>query len=322
MDPNTGRVRGQPSRVTSATGLLGNFSQSNNGKRFAFVGMRSRDTIQVADVRREVEGLGTPNLLTGDNWDKWLDGWTLDSREVVFGSNPQGKWGIFKQEVRTHQTQTLLSGPDRYDSPVVTSDGQWLLFRQSSHEDRTGSSARLMRMPMNGGSTTVVVKGNFSYACAVQAPVCVLSELTNDKRVFSWLDPLKGRGRDLAQTSATSATWTLSPDGKSIALLPKAEGDQIQVINTADGKTRSIEPKDWQVQSIAWSPGNQHLYASGFSATTFSIRLVGLDGNFKSLSEVPAGQAWITNPKPSPDGHYLAYVLRTWESNVTMLENF
>jgi eukaryotic-like serine/threonine-protein kinase len=323
VDPNTGRVRGQPSRVTNGTGLnLGNFSQSNDGKRFAFVGMRSRDTIQVAEIRREVEGLGTPSPLTGDNWDKWPDGWTRDSREVVFESNPQGKWGIFKQEVRTHQTQTLLSGPDWYGSPVVTSDGQWLLFTQSSHDDHTGSSARLMRMPMNGGSTAVVVKGNFSYGCAVQASVCVLSELTKDKRVFSSLDPLKGRGPDLAQTAVTPDTWTLSPDGKSIAFLTKVQGDQIQVINTADGKTLSIQLKDWQLQSIVWSPDNQRLYASGFSGSAFSIRLVGLDGNFKSLSEVSVGQAWIAYPQPSPDGHYLAYLLRSWESNVTMLENF
>ena len=323
VDPNTGRVRGQPSRVTNGTGLnLGNFSQSNDGKRFAFIGMRSQDTIQVAEVRRQGEGLGAPSPLTGDNWDKWLDGWTGDSREVVFESNPQGKWGIFKQEVRTHQTQTLLSGPDRYGSPVVTSDGQWLLFTQSSHDDHTGSSARLMRMPMNGGSTTVVAKGNFSYGCAVQASVCVLSELTKDKRVFSWLDPLKGRGPDLPQTAVASDIWTLSPDGKSIALLPKVQSTQIQIINTADGKTRSIDLKDWQVQSIVWSPDNQHLYASGFSASAFSIRLVDLGGKFRELFDVASGQGWPANPRPSPDGHYLAYVLRTWESNVTMLENF
>jgi WD40 repeat protein len=179
-----------------------------------------------------------------------------------------------------------------------------------------------MRMPMNGGPATLVVKGTFSYHCAVQAPVCVLSEVAKDKRVFSWLDPLKGRGSDLAQTAATSDGWSLSSDAKSIALLPKDQSDQIQIINTADGKTRSIELKDWQVQSIAWSPDNQHIYASGFSASAFSIRLVALDGKFRNLSEVQAGQGWVSNPQPSPDGHYLAYGLRTWESNVTMLENF
>ena len=54
----------------------------------------------------------------------------------------------------------------------------------------------------------------------------------------------------------------------------------------------------------------------------YRILLVDLDGKFRKLFEVPDGQGWPTNPKPSPDGHYLAYVLRTWESNVTMLENF
>jgi len=329
VDPDTGRIRGRPSQVTSGTGFtLTNFSQSADGKRFAFASTRSRDTIQVAEIRGRVPELATPSPLGGDNWDKWLDGWTADSQAVVFESKPQGKPGIFKQQVRTHETQTLVSGPDSYWGPVTTPDGRWLLFTQSSYGDNTGVSARLMRMPMNGGSTTLVAKGLFSYECAVQAQVCVLSEVTNDKRVFSLLDPLKGRGSDLGQTTAisdpalrrTPDRWSLSSNGKSIALIRK--DDQIQIMNTADGKTNSIELKDWHPQSVSWSPDNQHLYASGSSASAWSILLVDLDGKFRKLFEVPDGQGWPTNPKPSPDGHYLAYVLRTWESNVTMLENF
>ena len=243
-----------------------------------------------AEIQGGVPELAASSPLGGDNWDKWLGGWTADSRAVVFVSSPQGKFGIFKQPVRTQETQTLVSGPDSYGSPVATPEGQWLLFTQLSQGDNTGVSARLMRISMNGGPTTLLAKGRFSYECAVQAHVCVLSEVTKDKRVFSLLDPLKGRGSDLAQTAATSDGWSLSFDGKRIALLPKDQADQIQIISTTDGKTNSIELKDWQLQSISWAPDNQHLFASGFSPSAFSIRLVNLDGKFRELFEVPGGQ--------------------------------
>lgn len=48
--------------------------------------------------------------------------------------------------------------------------------------------------------------------------------------------------------------------------------------------------------------------------------VVSLDGSFKVLLE--DAQGWLAGPKPSPDGHYLAYLLRVYETNVAMLENY
>jgi hypothetical protein len=67
---------------------------------------------------------------------------------------------------------------------------------------------------------------------------------------------------------------------------------------------------------------NQNLYVSGGSAMSWALLRVSLDGKLKRLREVPMGQAWLTRPIPSPDGRYLAYLVRTFETNVVMLENF
>jgi Tol biopolymer transport system component len=90
------------------------------------------------------------------------------------------------------------------------------------------------------------------------------------------------------------------------------------------GTADTVELKDWQIQSITWCPDNKNLYVSGLSATSASWGLlrVGLGGELKSLLEVPGGQGYLANPKPSPDGRYLAYVLQTYESNVAMLEHY
>ena len=174
VDPATGRVRGTPSQVTSGTDFSQHGFSQSDGRRLTFVRQHDCDTIRVADLQ-SCDALGTSHALSGDNWNKWLSGWTHDSGAVLFVSNPQQKWGIFKHDARTHQTQSLVVGPDRYDDPVVSPDGQWLLFTQSS-EDHAGESARLMRMSLNGGPATLVLAGHLSYRCALvscgpQAPL-------------------------------------------------------------------------------------------------------------------------------------------------------
>ena len=324
VDPDTGRVHGKPVQVTSGRGFYPiNFSFSADGKRLAFQAFRHQESIYFAEIRGS-GGLGTSQALKVENWGKAMAGWTNDSRAVLFGSSPQGRWGIFKQDVQTHETQPVVSGSDNYLDPVVSADGQWLLYTQSSPGDSKGVSARLMRMPISGGSPSLVLSGKLSYRCASHANVCVVSEVRGNQRAFSLLDPVKGRGSQLGYTDADAAdySWSLSSDGKSIAAPAKFEGSQIQAINTADGSKHAIELKEWHLQTVAWSADNQHLYVSVDLGTSFAIFWVSLDGKFKKLVEVPANQGWLSMPRPSPDGHYLAYFLRTYEQNVTLLENY
>jgi len=327
VDPDTGHALGKPSRVTSGTGFTQeDLSQSADGKRLIFEKAQERDTIQVAEIQSGGAGLAKPRPVSNDNWSKWLDGWTSDGQGLVFESAPQGKWGIFEENVRTHEVRTLVSGPNIYiyDTPVVSPDGQWLLFTQTSHGDTTGASAQLMRMPMNGGAATALLSGKFDYACAPKAAVCVLSEIANGQRVFSTLDPLKGRGPFLGKADATSKydSWSLSYDGKRIAAVSESDSSHIQIINTEGEGKNLIKLDGFSLQSVSWSPDNQHLYVSGASDASFKILLLDLDGKFKGLAEFPIGQAWPSAPKPSPDGRYLAYFVRLYEHNLALLENY
>src|SRR5262249_46934903 len=210
VDPDTGRPRGTPLQVTSGTGFSYQwFSLSADGRRLAFIRQHARDTIRIAELQNGGAKLGVSQELGGDNWDRSLGGWTHDSQAVVFASNPQEKWGIFKEDLGTHYTQPLVIGPDRYLQPVISSDGGWLLFTQSRIGDP--ASAKLMRMPLSGGPTELLLAGRFSYRCASQADVCVLSEMSSNQQIFSALNPLTGRGRTLAQTDPgwNEDAWSL-----------------------------------------------------------------------------------------------------------------
>ena len=86
---------------------------------------------------------------------------------------------------------------------------------------------------------------------------------------------------------------------------------------------RQIELQGAYLQSIAWHPDNQHLYVSGFVADSWQILRVGLDGKFEKLAlpETKANQGWLSLDNISPDGRYLAYTRRSFDTNVVMLEN-
>ena len=323
VDPNTGRPRGQPSQMTRGTGFnAATFSISADGKRFTYQQIREQHISRIVEIKPGSAELGQLQSLSNEQWKTWPSGWTTDSQSVILLSNPQGTWGIFQRNLKTHETHPLVSVSDEYASPVVSPDGQWLLFTKTSQGDTSGSSKQLMRMPMTGGPATLVLAGDFSYDCASRARICLLSEVVKGKRVFSVLDPLKGRGSDVAQAEYTPAQWSLSADGKSIALLPNYQ-DKIQILRIDGGGTRPIELQGAYLQSIAWYPDSQHLYVSGLSGDSWQILRVGLDGKFEKLAlpEIKGNQGWLLLHNISPDGHYLAYTTQKFDTNVVMLEN-
>jgi Tol biopolymer transport system component len=126
-----------------------------------------------------------------------------------------------------------------------------------------------------------------------------LSEVTGNRRVFSVVDPLRGREQDLTEADPPpdDSRWSISPDGNSIAFVPLYggnNGNQIQIINTFDRSTHSIVLRDLhrkvshlQLQSVSWAPDNKHLYASAWTGSSFTISHVSLDGDVAVLLEMP-----------------------------------
>ena len=326
VDPDTGRPHGARVQITNGTGFSQEgFSSSADGSRFTFLKTREQDTAQIADILGSSGNLGNASALTDDGWEKWPIGWAADGHAVFFTSNPQGKWGVFKQDLRTHNTQALVSlaeGSEGFKRVILSPDREWFLFRQGSKDDATKNAPNLMRVPVSGGPPTLVQAGRFSsYDCASEANVCVVSEVIGGKEAYALLDPTKGRGSNIAQDQAIADIWTISPDGKTIAIV----NDQktIELLRTDGKKLPPIAVKDIKVlQSVVWAPDSQALLVSGLLGTDFHILRTNLDGRFKSLWKVPLGQGWPLITSVSPDGRYLTYNLRTFEQNVTMLENF
>jgi serine/threonine protein kinase len=332
VDPDSGRALGQPVRLTNWTGSAQeDMVASADGKRLAFQQVNVETAVKVAALRSDAGQLETGRALNSDTWSGRVTGWTPDGQTVTFTAVRYGKKGIFRQGLNDRTPQALVAGTHNYDTPVLSPDGQWLLYTE--HLD--DGSARLMRMLLKGGPATEVMPGDYGYRCSSSAAnICIISEMRGAQVVFSEFDPFKGRGRDLIAADVKRSyhgfgyAWSLSPDGKLIALADTGSRDNARVFNIADGGVKTLHLDSWTLlQSVSWSADGEHLYLSGARSISgafesWAILELDLTGNFKVLLTMPGSRGWFYSPIPSPDGRSLVYTERTWPLSVVLLENF
>jgi serine/threonine protein kinase len=328
VDPDSGQVRGAPAQIINDSLFTqSNFSFSVDTKRFAYLRTRELNEVRIVEISRPSGQLGATKPLTSDSWRKWPAGWAADSQALFFYSNPQGKWALFKQDLQTRNTQSLLSLPDSFAGGIVSPDGQWFIFTQAAHGTSSNASRELMRVPMTGGPPSLLLRGNFSYHCASLANLCVLLETVNGKTSYSFLDPAKGRGSTITEPQVLANIWSLSPDGKTIAFAPKDHKNEVEFLSIQGQQHPSFEVSGVSaasdgIQSMVWAPDGQNLYASANIGKDFQILRVSLNGHSTSLLRVPFGEGWPYIVSASPDGRYLVYNFRGWETNAVLLENF
>ena len=99
----------------------------------------------------------------------------------------------------------------------------------------------LMRAPLSGGHPQFVFKARpaSDFRC-LKGPAsrCVLGEWENQQLVFYALDPIRGKGQELARQEIASgpeiaeSNWDISPDGSRLALaIPEGPPARIRILS-------------------------------------------------------------------------------------------
>jgi serine/threonine protein kinase len=326
-NPESGEPTGAPARLTNGIPQAYSFQASANGERLIYRSDRTHDGIYLGNLEFGTKAFN-PRRLTPDEWDSYPSDWTRDSKAMLVGSIRSGRSVILKQRIEEQPPGILLSGAESYRNPTLSPTGDRLLYTTSATADRQDPSKRLVSMPLKGGDRSVLLAGDYTYHCGtVPSARCVLAEVQAQQLVFSILDPVEGKGAEIQRVAAHAAAyWSLSPDGTKIAIAyPGESAGEVRILTLADHKVVILALQGWKwvsVQSVAWSADGSHLFATAYTGTFFVIFFTDLHGNLQVLTEVPEGEAWISNLVASPDGHYLAYMKRTSESNVMMFEHF
>jgi eukaryotic-like serine/threonine-protein kinase len=332
VDSRTGESVGQPHKFTNwPASYIDDITTTADGKRLVFHRWSVQSGVYVGQLGRGGTSITTPHRITFTEADEWPVAWTADSKAVLFLSDRQGHWGVFKQGLDQDSAEVLVAGAKNAeaDSPRISPGGTWLLYQELAEKtDRLWPMARLMRVPVNGGPPEFVLSTRFynSHRCSrAEANLCVFAEQQSDGKwlVFSALDPIRGRGRELAKFATDQLGlyhWDVSPDGKRIAILKGGE-NHIHVLPLGNGAVRDLTVKGWTgFNSLDWSADGKGFFIGNLSGGSATLIYVDQAANAYPLwHQKSTTGTWGI---PSPDGRQLAILGQEFNANIWTMENF
>ena len=233
------------------------------------------------------------------------------------------------QGVGDRTAEVVVEAPGRNEGGQVSPDGSYLLY--VAHPPGSDDSMdRVMRVPITGGPPEMILEQkDMDFECPTVGGVpCLLAERRQGKLALSELDPMKGKGGELAVLASPFVSWRVSPEGGRIAFTENASNESfiptsIRVMNLADGVKEHLRADGLVYPgSVAWSADGKGLFVCDMSSAGWRLLLVDFQGRTSVLRKSVSRDWWILRSAASPDGRYLAFEEFTPESNAWMLENF
>jgi Tol biopolymer transport system component/DNA-binding winged helix-turn-helix (wHTH) protein len=344
VDERTGEARGNIGRLTSGPDWKPRPEVSADGKQMVFLRNNIAPTVYLAQVDPKTKSLDQLERLTLDESVSRPYEWTPDGTALLYISNRDGEFHIFRQRLGAASPELLVDGHDNPNIMRLNPDGTRILYMsEASRAGRTGASpvehtagfdsekVRVMSAPMSGGVGKFVLEadGMNNFQCA-RAPstFCLFSRFTKDALAFVQFDSATGEMKDLFQTDDSgwqSYNWTLSPDGKLLALCKDARVSldaEVRLIPTDGGAERKIHLNEWiGISAIDWAADGKSFWASAtLRGETHALVNIDMHGDIKPVLQ--DGKPYVGWGIQSRDGKHLAIWQATGGSNVWMLEGF
>ena len=331
LDTRLARFAGKPQPLTQAKRpCMSSISATGDGKRLYFLKQISEFSIYVSDLAPDAGRISPPRHLTLTEDPEFPTGWTADSRDIVFASRREGKWGFYRLSLGTQTATPILTGIATAGLgrifPRVSPDGAWLVYAPFPEDYEPGVPIDLWRVPISGGMPQRVMKAvEYDIPRCTRAPATFCATAAKDKgqMTFTAFDPVHGPGRELAHFKVDdpekSYGWDISPDGATIAAL-KQGGSEIYVLSLRTQQVRKIIVKGWSgLAGLDWTSDGKGLFTSSQASGSVLLH-TDLLGNARVLWE-PKGDnmPWALS---SPDGHHVVMPGFAHSSNIWSMEDF
>jgi hypothetical protein len=317
-DAATGAFLAPPFKVADPIGQTGDrifgLSATADGKQTMVLRRSDQQSVFVADFVPRPPRVTNVRRLTLDERSNYPHAWTADSRAVIFESDRNGTFDIFKQHLDQRSPDVIAGNPKRWEvMPQLSPDGRSLLYA----EGREGAHPRpftLMRVLIDGGAAEEVPIGGplDEFRCGFgPGRRCVLRTTVNRAQfVFYELEPVRGKGRELARTSwvpAIVGDWSLSPDGAMVAIpIHDERSAPIRFIPMDGGpKVREREvvlPGMTDLSAVTWAASGQNLFVTVINPLGNRVLFVSLDGRWRPIQGI---QGRIV---AAPDGRHVAFL--------------
>jgi hypothetical protein len=352
IDARTSTAGGEPRLLTQwKDGSPGFVSVSADGKRIVTTKGSSQSEVYVAELEQSGRVMKLERNLTRDTSSDWPTGWTKDSKGILFSSDRKGVFTSFKTGVSGGTSDQIVPGKESTREPQISPDGRWLLYMVWPDLKRS-APVRIMRSLLPDGVAQAVFEARGMHAAGItfssrggqneqmkgarifpdfRCPAasllsvsCVFAEADDDRVSFTPFDPIEGRRGEPVIVSASPARffWDLSPDGSRIAYgeFRSSDDDDITILTLKDrGMRQVVLNGTTNLSSLSWSrPEGRDLFVTTERVDGSDLLRVTFSGNVIPLSQETG--RWFSNPRPSPDGRFLAIGVRTTDSNVWLIE--
>lgn len=325
-----GHAAGTAVRITASPDEVANLSATADGKRIAVTKNSINPDVYVVELQGKGTRLGASTRLTLDNRRDFPFSWTPDGKAVLFSSDRDGVYHIFKQQIDQTVPELFVGGPEQAMAPRLTPDNStmvyviWPKLGDSPH-------GRLMRVPLSGGvpQTLLEKAGVGNVQCArLPSTLCLFDARTPTELSFFRFDPFTGKVEELPEAKIQDApayayNWSLSPKGDILATA-KAKGvekdPKITFLFLKTGVKRTVTAEAWaRIDSIDFAADGRSLWAPAYVNTGKSALLnIDLEGHTRTmLEDTSMTIGWAI---PAPDGKHLALWKARGTSNIWMLE--
>jgi DNA-binding winged helix-turn-helix (wHTH) protein/Tol biopolymer transport system component len=303
IDERTGKAAAQPQLITQAEGGIEGLSGTADGKRLVLWRTNAPIEAFIAKIDVRTHQLRESRRLTLDENENYATAWTSDSKAVLFISNRNGTWKLFKQGIDEATPEALVEGPT-VSLPRLSPDGTQVLYLTSNRPDDASVPPALMSRPLAGGPPHLVLqeKGLNNYGCA-RAPskLCVFSKLVGHDFKYVSFYPEHGERQELLPIMTEPRNWVISPDGSKLAIV--LDRHRIRFLSLATGAAHDVTVKDWPLRNVDWSAGGQSVFMPSVTPKGIQVILevdqsgkanVVLQGNanagFGAMIQSPNGQ--------------------------------
>jgi DNA-binding winged helix-turn-helix (wHTH) protein/Tol biopolymer transport system component len=323
VDERTGKATGQPQAIAHGEGRVGGLSVTSDGKRLVLWRRNSQPQAFIVEFEAGSRRLKTPRRLTLDANGNLGEAWTPDSKAVLFVSNRNGTWKLFKQAIDERTAEVVVEGRSLF-LPRLNPDGSQVLYLSYPQPANSPVPVSIMRKPLAGGPPQPVLqeRGIGNFQCArTPSQLCIFSKLVGTNQIFVSFDIEHGAGRELTRTPGGPTNWTLSPNGMELAIF--LDKHRIRFFSLDIGVARDVSVDDWPVESGDWSADGKRIFIQSVTSRGTPVILdVNKAGKAEVVLEGDANTSfdWMIQ---SPDGRYgILGTVVPGDNNVWMVENF
>lgn len=331
VDARAGRLVGEAKRLTSGPDVKTGLSFTADGKRLTFLRKSAEPHLYISQIAAGQDHLTAPRRLSLEEGRNLPFSWTADSKSLVFISDREGPFHLFKQALDQAAPDLLVDGPNMVMGGRLNPDGSEILYLLTPEANDPSGQVRMMRIPVNGGTPQLVLREPLmeNTQCArLPSKLCLFSRNEAHAIRFFSFDPTTGEKRELTQFAHSSElkfNWTLSADGSMLAIAAWRLGQvpgEIQIFPLTSGKPHTITLDKWmRIAAIDWAADSRHLWVSASDLTGVQT-LLKVDLHGKATPMLQDAQQEMGWAIPSPDGQRIAIWQASGSANVWSLQGF